>query len=263
MVSSQVVASTRDLESMAEMVSQERQDLADVGLPFSLLADLVAQIPCEFVLFKGYDTARRRYWFDQELELGVPAIYEGGDGDGEFHEPFWTNYWDCAACSYPDRTGDLRSILTVGDFYSVRQWHSTGMYSEIMKPQGTEHQLGLTLPAPPGPDACPSRTSRLWLLRGPGLDFTERDRAVLTLLRPHLHEAYLDAERRRRPVPELTPRQWELLRLIAGGRTNIQVARELGLSAGTVRTHLENIYSRLDVSNRTAAVTRAFPQMVA
>ena len=263
MASSQVVASNQDLESMAEIVSQERHDWPDVGLPFSMLADLVAQIPCEFVLFKGYDTAQRTYWFDQELVLGVPAIYDGGDGDAELHESFWTNYWDCAACSYPDRTGDLRSVLTVADFYSVRQWHSTGMYSEIMKPQGTEHQLGLTLPAPPGPDARPSRTSRLWLLRGPGLDFTERDRAVLTLLRPHLHEVYLDAERRRRSVPELTPRQWELLRLIAGGRTNIQIARELGLSEGTVRTHLENIYGRLDVSNRTAAVIRAFPQMVA
>ena len=36
-------------------------------------------------------------------------------------------------------------------------------------------------------------------------------------------------------------------------------ARRLGLSEGTVRTHLENIYGRLQVSSRTAAVTRAFP----
>ena len=38
-----------------------------------------------------------------------------------------------------------------------------------------------------------------------------------------------------------------------------QIARRLGISEGTVRTHLENIYARLNVSNRTAAVTRAFP----
>ena len=60
-------------------------------------------------------------------------------------------------------------------------------------------------------------------------------------------------------MPDLTPRQWELLRLIAAGRTNIQIARQLGLSEGTVRTHLENIYGRLQVSSRTAAVTHAFP----
>ena len=35
--------------------------------------------------------------------------------------------------------------------------------------------------------------------------FSERDRALLALLRPHLHQAYLDSEHRRRPVPQLTP----------------------------------------------------------
>ena len=94
--------------------------------------------------------------------------------------------------------------------------------------------------------------------RGPGRDFSERDRALLTLLRPHLQQAYLDAERRRRPVPQLTPRQEDLLRLLATGYTNTQIARRLGISEGTVRTHLENIYKKLHVSSRTAAVTRAF-----
>jgi DNA-binding NarL/FixJ family response regulator len=86
---------------------------------------------------------------------------------------------------------------------------------------------------------------------------------VLTLLRPHLHQAYLDAERRRHPTPRLTPRHWELLRLVAAGHTNAQIARRLGVTEGTVRTHLQNIYERLRVSSRTAAVTRAFPDRVA
>ena len=100
---------------------------------------------------------------------------------------------------------------------------------------------------------------RLYLLRGPGPDFSEQDRALLVLLRPHLHQAYLDAERRRHPVPQLTPRHWDLLRLLAAGHTNAQIARRLGISEGTVRNHLETIYTRLNVSSRTAAVTRAFP----
>jgi len=81
--------------------------------------------------------------------------------------------------------------------------------------------------------------------------------------RPHLHRAYLDAERRRNPTPELTPRQWELLRLVAAGHTNAQIARQLGLSEGTVHIHLQNIYARLQVPSRTAAVTRAFPDLAA
>jgi DNA-binding NarL/FixJ family response regulator len=94
-------------------------------------------------------------------------------------------------------------------------------------------------------------------------DVVSFDRALLTLLRPHLHQAYLDAERRRHPVPRLTPRQKDLLHLLAAGHTNAQIARRLGLSEGTVRTHLENIYGRLNVSSRTAAVTRAFPERAA
>ena len=107
------------------------------------------------------------------------------------------------------------------------------------------------------------RTLRLFLFRGPGPDFSDRDRDLLTVLRPHLHQAYLDAERRRHPAPRLTARQQELLHLVAAGHTNAQIARRLGISEGTVRTHLENIYERLGVSSRTAAVTRVFPGRVA
>ncbi len=64
------------------------------------------------------------------------------------------------------------------------------------------------------------------------------------------------AGRRRASVSPLTPRQTDLLRLVADGHTNGQIARRLGLSEGTVRTHLENIYGRLQVSSRTAAVLR-------
>jgi DNA-binding NarL/FixJ family response regulator len=50
---------------------------------------------------------------------------------------------------------------------------------------------------------------------------------------------------------------------LLAGETNIQIARHLGLPEGTVRTHLENTYGRLQVSNRTAAVIRAFLDRVA
>jgi hypothetical protein len=106
---------------------------------------------------------------------------------------------------YPDRSGDLRSVTAASDFYSARQWHSTAMYSEYIRPVGMEHEMLLCLPA------AHMRTVRLLLWRGPGPDFSERDRALLTLLRPHLHLAYLYAERHRNPTPQLTPRQRELL----------------------------------------------------
>jgi DNA-binding NarL/FixJ family response regulator len=81
----------------------------------------------------------------------------------------------------------------------------------------------------------------------------------MALLRPHLNEAYQELERRRRAVPALTSRQWELLGLLASGLSNAEIARELFVSTHTVRKHLENIFARLNVSNRTTAIAKAFP----
>jgi DNA-binding CsgD family transcriptional regulator len=260
-VSTSFVGGERDLRSLAAIVSQERDDLPEKGVPLSLLRDLSELISCEYVLFQGYDTRRNSYWFSQQ----VPEDDEEPESafEQQWDQALWTHYWDCKPCSYPDRTGDLRSIVQITDFYSTREFHSTGMYRDLYKPQGFEHHMGLFLPEPPGPEAEGGRTARLFFVRGPGSAFSERDRALLTILRPHLQEALLNAERRRNPIPDLTPRHWDLLHLLAAGRTNTQIARQLGLSEGTVRTHLENIYARLDVSNRTAAIIRAFPDRVA
>jgi len=264
------MASDRDLRALAAIVSQDRHDLPDgeEGLPLSLLADLKDQIRCEGISLDRQDSGRQAYSVLQSVP--VPSHDElkafqdrDRDPDPAFWERFWTCHWECQVCSYPERTGDLRSVVKPSDFYSARQWHSTGEYTDILRPQGVEHQLQLCLPDPAGLSAGPGRTVRLHFFRGPGLDFTDRDRAVLTLLRPHLHQAYLDAERRRHPVPRLTPRQKDLLHLLAAGHTNTQIARRLGISEGTVRTHLENIYDKLHVSSRTAAVTRAFPDRTA
>ena len=263
-MTSRMTASERDLRALAGIVSEDRPDIsAKEGLPPSLLADLMGLIRCDVIAFAGIDSGRQKTWFLQSIpdRWFLQAI---PDHAGEDVDPIqWPHYWHCQPCSYPDRTGDLRSIVKIADFYSVRQWHSIGTRCGINRPLGFEHDLMLTLPAPPGPVPEPGRTVRLYFFRGPGHDFSERDRDLLTLLRPHLHQAYLDVERRRHPTPHLTPRHWELLHLLAAGHTNTQIARRLGLSEGTVRTHLENIYARLQVSSRTAAVTRAFPDRAA
>jgi DNA-binding CsgD family transcriptional regulator len=249
-----VAVSETDLHTLLGMVSDDRADLPPQGLPWSLLHDLTGQIRCDVVCFAGFDTPQETIWFAQDIP----------PDDSEYDDrAFWDNYRDCEVCSYPDRTGDLRSVLKISDFYSARQRHSTGMYTNWFGPDGIEHELALALPAGPGPATGPRRTVRLLLQRGPGPDFSERDRALLALLRPHLHQAYLDAERRRCGTPLLTPRHWELLHLVAAGHTNAQIARRLGVTEGTVRIHLQNIYRRLQVSSRTAAVTRAFPDRAA
>ena len=254
-MSSSLTASEADLCRLAAIVTAERDDLPAHGLPPSLLRDLRDQIPCDLVQFQGFDSGRRNGWFVQ----AVPDDEDDQPPDADLDRLHWQHYWGSEPCSYPDRTGDLRRVVKIADFYSDRQWRSTGMYSDVYRPQSLRHELQLCLPEPPGPARGPGRTIRLYLFRFSGADFSERDRALLTLVRPHLHHAYLDAERRRAHDAQLTPRQTSLLHLVADGRTNAQIARHLGLSEGTVRTHLQNIYDRLQVSSRTAAVLRAFP----
>jgi DNA-binding CsgD family transcriptional regulator len=253
-----VVTSERDVRALAAIVSEDRADVpAQGGLPPSLLAELMDQIRCDVVAFGGFDSGRQETWCVQFVpDGGVAVVTDAAPVN-------WQHYWHCQPCSYPDRTGDLRSIVKIADFYSDRQWHSIGSRCGVNRPLGFEHDLMLTLPATPGPVIEPGRTMRLFFFRGPGPDFSERDRALLTLLRPHLHQAYLDAERRRHPRRRLTPRQKDLLHLLAAGHTNTQIARRLGISEGTVRTHLENIYARLHVSSRTAAVTCALSDRAA
>jgi DNA-binding NarL/FixJ family response regulator len=56
-------------------------------------------------------------------------------------------------------------------------------------------------------------------------------------------------------VRPLTEREIEILRLIAKGLSNNEAAGVLGVSRATVRTHLEHIYEKLEVTNRVEAVT--------
>ena len=56
----------------------------------------------------------------------------------------------------------------------------------------------------------------------------------------------------------LTPRELEVLRLVASGKTNKGIAAELFVSEKTVDRHVSNILTKLDVASRTAAAAFAF-----
>ena len=121
-----------------------------------------------------------------------------------------------------------------------------------MRPRSIEFECKLLLPAPRG------TTRGFFFIRGPdGRDFNERDRTVLTLLQPHLADVRTTWQRKREPAG-LTARETEIVRLLAHGLTNREIADQLFIATGTVRRHLENIFEKLDVHTRTAAVAQAF-----
>jgi DNA-binding NarL/FixJ family response regulator len=59
------------------------------------------------------------------------------------------------------------------------------------------------------------------------------------------------------PLSKLTPRERDVLRLMAQGRGNKEIGALLGISVGTAKTHLRHIFRKLQVSDRTGAVLTA------
>lgn len=85
----------------------------------------------------------------------------------------------------------------------------------------------------------------------------------LDLLLPHLHMALLRLAQPAQPrgvagaaARPLTARESEIIHWLREGKSNYEIARILGLSALTVKNHLQRIYRMLGVSNRTQAVSR-------
>jgi DNA-binding NarL/FixJ family response regulator len=74
---------------------------------------------------------------------------------------------------------------------------------------------------------------------------------------PSVQRRLVDAVRPSGPAG-LTPREADVLRLIAGGRSNVEIAERLYISQATVKTHINNLFAKTGVRDRAQAVTYAF-----
>src|SRR4051794_26577787 len=115
--------SDKDVRLVIDLVSSaETQPDGSAGLPDRVLASLADIIRCDCVSFLDADVACTTSYLDQTFDgWGVEA--EGPIRDPD--EAFWRHFWTSLACSYPNRTGDLRSVTLLSDFVSQRQWHAS------------------------------------------------------------------------------------------------------------------------------------------
>ena len=164
-----------ELRAMLRIVNAP-DDADDSGpLPRSVLAALARLFGADAVHFFRLDVERCATPLYQEYG----QLDEVGDED-VISQVFWSLYWSSPFCSYPDRTGDVRSVTKASDFHTMTELRRTEMWRDYLRSYGVHREMMLCLPSPP------LRTLRLLLSRGPGPDFSERDRALLVLLRPHL-----------------------------------------------------------------------------
>ncbi len=162
------------------------------------------------------------------------------------------------------RTHDGR-VRRFSDVTTAERLHALNIYIEFYKPLGIEHQLAFTLPH------RPERILAVALSRTTH-DFTDAECALLERARPFLIQSYRNAIRysepratRAAPVPPrapdldrlvalgLTNRQAEVLRLVATGAAEHEIAASLNISYRTVQKHLEQCYRRLGVNSRSQA----------
>jgi DNA-binding CsgD family transcriptional regulator len=241
------VLSVRDVDGVLSVLGTAASMNGATPFELPVVARLVELIPADGAGYWEYGGGRdARCPFSVELRPSDPkdlaqwleAIRNGFDRWWPLHD---------------DRLRPLGTATFFSDLVGAREKRNQPWYAEMMRPAGQEHECKVLLPAPAG------ITRGFYFYRNRGSrDFDERDRAVLNALRPHLEGLRRRWEQPRVRADGLTTRERELMVLLRDGLTNQEIAERLVISTGTVRTHLENIFGKLRVHTRTAAVARAF-----
>lgn len=152
------------------------------------------------------------------------------------------------------------TVGTISDFLSRADWHRTDLYAEGFGQ--VEQEDGMIL------DMDLRKDCRLSLITSRGKrGFTAEERGIMGLLEPHVREVFrrLNLQNRVAKTLEMdsaddipvSAREREVLGWLAEGKSNTEIAFLLGISPGTVKKHLENIYNKLGVENRHAAALLA------
>ncbi|WP_421735562.1 helix-turn-helix transcriptional regulator [Cellulomonas sp.] len=242
-----------DAEAVVDLIESSRESNPGLSFPEATFEGLRRLFPgCHFQYQVNDVIGRRRIWVHGMGPDG--PLYEDGSGPDDIEEDryFFDVIWQDPMCSLPLRTGDRRTILMTPDFFPTRRDMLNRPFTREFCPEIVS-VLSICLPSLHGYER------RISVGREEGRVFDERDRCVAELLRPHLQEIWLDAERRRVGAPALTPREWEVLALAASGLTHGQIAERLFLSESTVHKHMEHVRERVGVRTAAEAAALALP----
>ena len=163
-------------------------------------------------------------------------------------------------------TGDMNA-RAISDLLSRRAYENGAFYHDVLSYAGGRDQLAVSMPGRDG------EVIGLAVNRG-RRGFSARDHEMYDAVRPFLVQGYRNAVMREElralrgaaavaPGPDdlralgLTPREADVLALVACGAPNAEIAATLGIAELTVAKHLTHVYAKLGVANRTAAVVRA------
>lgn len=155
---------------------------------------------------------------------------------------------------YPALAGN---VLVTSDFLSARGFDREELFGPGWESVPYQDDSGVNMPLSNGGVMSVS------LIRE-RRSFRQEDREIFSLLLPHM-ETLLSPS----PTPDasslggmgLTRREQEVLFWVSEGKKNSEIAQILGISSGTVKRHLENLYTKLGVEDRHGAARRALEKL--
>jgi DNA-binding CsgD family transcriptional regulator len=238
-----------DLSALIALIDDARRDDPGEVVPWALLQGLDHLIRSDSVELTEMEWTEESLVASQYLVRGERGVVPPSKNDDT--AAYFRHCRDFLPCGNPTQPADDVQAVRWSDFYTDLELRNTEAYRYYF--QTIRTCLAVRLPSPPG------RARRFLFMRESTRDFTDHDVMLLSLLRPHLHEIFLDAERRRTGVPKLTAREWEILQLAGEGLPNGAIGQRLFIAPATVRKHMEHIHERLGVHSRTEAAAIALP----
>jgi DNA-binding CsgD family transcriptional regulator len=153
----------------------------------------------------------------------------------------------------------------MSDVISLEEFRALDLHREFYARHGVDHQMAFTLPH------VPPRMMGIALSRC-ARDFSDDERDLLERARPFLIQGYRNAVSHTGlsaaadggallaglRAAGLTPREADVMRLVALGRSNADAARELGVSVRTAQKHVEHAFAKLGVHTRSRAAAAAW-----
>jgi DNA-binding CsgD family transcriptional regulator len=222
-----------------------------------LLVALRGAVPCDYVSLNQVGPDPEQNWSIVEPPMPIESF-----------EVFYRLAQQNPLAERHLRTRDGRPYR-ISDVVTQEQFQGTDLYREFYAPIGVEYQISFALPSA-GEEILAIAMSRR------ETDFTDDERELLSVARPHLIQIYRNALQHTaitsgpatlsRPPPDqntleglgLTPAQAKVLGLIVSGQSTGDIAGELRISERTVQKHLQGVYRRLGVSDRSGAIYRAW-----
>jgi DNA-binding CsgD family transcriptional regulator len=254
---------TKDLRTALDLAYDLADDSPGGALSGELLGRLGSFVGCDVASCTVVDHRQRRLLSAATDDPGQNLLGVTGFRAAASQHPAFGAY----------RSGRISrgTSVAISDVVDSGTFRRTQLYANYYRPRGTADQLLCVV----GLDAW---RGTILAFNRPRRGFANRDRQVVDLIAPHVDRALHRGRRRRahaaatrtanrtgadldQALPrlqDLTSRERDVARWVGEGATDRQIAASLGISHRTVQKHLEQVYRKLELTNRTslAAVTR-------